>query len=636
MNNKLYFESENKVIKKPFIVKEGEAFLSLDSNWKCIYVNEWAEKQLDKKKDELLGLNFYSILPESSNVLKEKSINDIKVKQSSFSIEIFNVAQLKWILVSFIPHFNGIDIFLKDITSDKIKAVEKEKKEKRFSNAFESSPIALLIIDYTIDNIVDVNQSFLNLFEFSREEVIGKTFSSLNILQHKIEYENKSICDLLKSESIYKYDVIAETKSKNKLNIILSSETIKINGDKQLLLTFIDITEKIKFQNLISESEQWFRRIADNSPILIWGTDENMNCNYINQTWRDFTGVNNVDFNWQQIIHENDLKEFLKSFERSYKLKKSFKREFRLRNKDGVFKWMYEFAKPIILPDGCFKGFIGSCSDIDDKKNENINLEKIIEERTLELTQSLEKEKSLNDAKSRFVSLASHEFRTPLSSILSSIFLIEKYSNLIDEELLSSNQQLDINYKFQQQKHFDRIKKSINHLTTTLNDFLSIDQLEQGNFSVKTELFDLCQFSIDIVDELKPLLKKDQQIIFSFTGDKEINQDKRIIQNIFVNLLSNAIKYSSQQSFIYLTIQVDKKNTFVEVKDQGIGIPFHDQQNIFSKFFRADNVINIQGTGLGLNIVKRYTELINGDIVFQSFPQIGTSFIVSMPRNLIQ
>jgi PAS domain S-box-containing protein len=625
---------ENKLIKKPIILKEGEAFFSLDLNWKCIYVNEWAEQLLRKRKDQLLGLNFYHILPETTNVLNEDMIDFYRLKQSSFSLDLFNKTENKWLQVSFIPHLNGIDIFLKDVTIAKQKAVEKELKEKRFTKAFESSPIALLIIDYGSDIIVDVNISFLNLFEFEKSQVIGETLYSLSILKQTVDFNNISFCDLLKDESIYKYDIIAYTQNRKKLNIIFSSEIIKINGDKQLLLTFIDITEKIKFQNLITESEKWFRAIADYSPILIWSTDENMNCNYINQTWKDFTGIEDINFNWQQIIHENDLKEFLSHFEKANKLKISFKREFRLRNKDGSFKWMYEFANPIILPDGCFKGFIGSCSDIDDKKNESFHLEKLVEERTLELTQSLEKEKSLNDAKSRFVSLASHEFRTPLSSILSSVFLIEKYTEVVEKKIIDSKVPIELNFKIQQQKHFERIKKSINHLTNTLNDFLSIDQLEQGNFSVKNEIFDLCLFSNEIIDELKPILKKEQQIIVLFSGEKMINQDKRILQNIYLNLLSNAIKYSAQNSIIYLTIEMDKKNAFVEVKDNGIGISIDDQKHIFTKFFRAENTVNIQGTGLGLNIVKRYTELINGSIVFQSSLGKGSSFILAMPRNM--
>jgi signal transduction histidine kinase len=212
--------------------------------------------------------------------------------------------------------------------------------------------------------------------------------------------------------------------------------------------------------------------------------------------------------------------------------------------------------------------------------------------------------------------------------------LIEKYTEVVEKKIIDSKVPIELNFKIQQQKHFELIKKSINHLTNTLNDFLSIDQLEQGNFSVKNEIFDLCLFSNEIIDELKPILKKEQQIIVLFSGEKMINQDKRILQNIYLNLLSNAIKYSAQNSIIYLTIEMDKKNAFVEVKDNGIGISIDDQKHIFTKFFRAENTVNIQGTGLGLNIVKRYTELINGSIVFQSSLGKGSSFILAMPRNM--
>ncbi len=619
---------------KPLIIKNGEAFLSLDNNWKCIYINEWAKNILQKKQNECLGINFFNLIPETLDATtKEKLLNN-RSKQQSLTIELFLLENKIWLQVSLIPHLNGIDIFLKDITNSKIQQSEKDKNEKKFANAFESSAIALLIVNYENEIIVDVNKSFLNLFEFSKNEVIEHTFSSLNIIPKQKGKSEFSICNELENNSIYKYDVSALTKKNKLLNIILSSEVIANNGEKKLLLTFIDITEKFKFQKLIAESEVWFRSIADNSPVLIWGTNELMDCNYINKTWSDFTGIKNIKFNWQEIIHENDLKDFLQTNEKAYQLRKSFKREFRLKNKYGIFKWMYEFSNPIFLPDGTFKGFIGSCANIDDKKNENINLEKLVQERTLELNTALEKEKNLNDAKSRFVSLASHEFRTPLSSILSSVYLIEKYSSILDEKINNNEIEIDSKILSQRQKHLDRIKKSINHLTETLTDFLSIDQLEQNKISLKFELFDLNIFSIELIDDVKNILKKNQQIIYSFNGLSEINQDKKILKNIYMNLISNAIKYSFEDSLIYLKIETDKKNVFIEFKDNGIGIPYNEQDQIFNKFFRAENVSAIQGTGLGLNIVKKYVELINGNINFQSKPNLGTSFIISFPRNV--
>lgn len=619
---------------KPLIIKDGEAFLSLDNNWKCIYINEWAKNILQKKQGECLGINFFNIIPETLNSITKDKLIKNRIKQQSLVLELFISTTNIWLQVSFIPHLNGIDIFLKDITLSKKQQSEKDKNEKKFANAFESSAMALLIVNYENEIIIDVNKSFLNLFEFSKHEVIERTFSSLNIIPKQKDKSDFSICGELEINSIYKYDVNALTKTKKIVNIILSSEVIATNGEKKLLLTFIDITEKFKFQKLIAESEVWFRSIADNSPVLIWGTDELMECNYINKTWSDFTGIKNTKFDWQEIIHENDLKEFLQTNERAYHLRKSFKREFRLKNKYGNFKWMYEFSNPIFLPDGTFKGFIGSCADIDDKKNEKINLEQLVQQRTLELNTALEKEKNLNDAKSRFVSLASHEFRTPLSSILSSVYLIEKYSSILDEKI--SNNEIDIDTKLllQRQKHLDRIKKSINHLTETLTDFLSIDQLEQNKVSIKFELFDLNLFSIEMIDEVKNILKKNQQIFYSFNGLFNINQDKKILKNIYMNLLSNASKYSFEGSPIFLKIETDAKNVFIEFKDSGIGIPHNEQDSIFNKFFRAENTTAIQGTGLGLNIVKKYVELLNGSINFQSRQDKGTSFILSFPRNI--
>ena len=248
----------------------------------------------------------------------------------------------------------------------------------------------------------------------------------------------------------------------------------------------------------------------------------------------------------------------------------------------------------------------------------NLELEAKVDERTKELITSLEREKELNELKSRFVSMASHEFRTPLSAILSSISLVESYQK---EEHLEKRK-----------KHTDRIKSSVRNLVDILNDFLSLDKLEQGKVEVHKEKFELSEFADDLIEEVNGLLKQGQQINVSHSGDKEIVQDKKILKNILLNLLSNAIKYSAQDKEIYFLLEAHNNNVSIRVKDEGIGIPEEEQENLFGKFYRAKNVTNIQGTGLGLNIVKKYVELLDGNISFTSAPNKGTTFTVELPQ----
>lgn len=245
-------------------------------------------------------------------------------------------------------------------------------------------------------------------------------------------------------------------------------------------------------------------------------------------------------------------------------------------------------------------------------------LEEKVKERTKELTEALTVEKEIHEMKSAFVSMASHELRTPLSVILSSASLTEKYTHTEQQD--------------QREKHIGRIKSSVKNLIDLLNDFLSIGKLEEGKVLVEYEIFDLKQLMQEILAELDGMKKTKQEIQLTFKGDKQVKLDKKILRNILFNLLSNAIKYSDEN----IDLNTEVKNDWVTliVKDRGIGIPAEQQNNLFGKFFRASNVNSIQGTGLGLNIVKHYIDLLDGTIDFTSLENQGTTFTVSIPNRL--
>jgi len=247
----------------------------------------------------------------------------------------------------------------------------------------------------------------------------------------------------------------------------------------------------------------------------------------------------------------------------------------------------------------------------------NASLEQKVIERTEQLNESLDREKTLSKLKSRFVSIASHEFRTPLSTILSSVSLIEAYNKQDQEE--------------KRQKHTSRIKSSIKNLVNILDEFLSHEKLEQGGVEIKNEMLNLHDLVVQIIEEINGILKKGQSIHLKCNRNANIIQDKKILKSILINLLSNAIKYSGEDKNIYLSIEFEETFVTVKVQDEGIGIPDEDQKNLFGEFYRAGNVSNIQGTGLGLNIVKKYVELLGGKITFTSKQSEGSAFSVMFP-----
>lgn len=247
----------------------------------------------------------------------------------------------------------------------------------------------------------------------------------------------------------------------------------------------------------------------------------------------------------------------------------------------------------------------------------NDELEEKVIERTEELARALEEEKELGEMKSSFVTMASHEFRTPLSGILSATELIQKYNNLGVTD--------------KQEKHLTRIKKSVRQLVNILNDFLSIEQIEQGKVEAHKAEFNLNHFAQEIVNDLSSITKENQKIVYNYSGDEEVYLDKKILHSVISNLLSNSIKYSDSQ--IDFSISVQNGLMSIEVIDYGIGIPLEDQKHLFSKFFRAKNATNIQGTGLGLNIVKSYIELMGGKISVDSIPGEKTNFTIKLPQS---
>ena len=252
-------------------------------------------------------------------------------------------------------------------------------------------------------------------------------------------------------------------------------------------------------------------------------------------------------------------------------------------------------------------------------KDRTLVLEEAIHQLELtkeELKEALQKEKELNDLKSRFVSMASHEFRTPLATILSSVSLVNKYT--------------EPEHADKKIKHIVRIKTAVNNMTDILNDFLSLSKLEEGKISYDPENFDIRELSTTVVQEMQALTRGEQKIEFTYEGGNKMYSDKKIIRNILLNLISNAIKFSYDNGKINVILKCGEKLS-ITVSDHGIGIGPDDKKHLFERFFRGKNATNIQGTGLGLNIVAKYIELLGGEINFESELNKGTTFHITIP-----
>ncbi|WP_034893939.1 PAS domain-containing sensor histidine kinase [Gillisia sp. Hel_I_29] len=251
----------------------------------------------------------------------------------------------------------------------------------------------------------------------------------------------------------------------------------------------------------------------------------------------------------------------------------------------------------------------------------NLNLESEISKRKRaekKIKSALQKQKELNDLKTKFLSLVSHEFKTPLSGILTSATLAEKYKEATQQD--------------KREKHLGTIKSKVHYLNNILNDFLSIERLESGAGQYKYTSFSLKRLINEVVYNANITLKNGQEIIYpQEISDVLLYQDEKILELILTNLLSNSIKYSPEDTNITLEVKTSKDTVYFKVRDEGIGIPEQDKKHIFERYFRAENAVLNQGTGIGLNIAKTHLENLGGHIYFTSKENAGTEFFVEIP-----
>ena len=496
-----------------------------------------------------------------------------------------------------------------------------------YKNLFENAKEGMLLTDNKAI-IKVVNKSFLNIFGYdSVSELVGKPIEIViprdlerKHKKYKEAYlkaptqrplkQNKTLSGLRKDGSVFPAEV--------------SLSHLKDNNDELLVLAFvIDVTERKKHEQTIVElnsqleekvikrtkelnkSYQLFSQIARNFPRgTINVFDKELNYIFVEGQELYKLGINSsqlVGSNYLDRLEPHVSKEIGSLLADVFTGKS---KTFEISTSSNKYQ-----INAVPLPEE--NGDIYRILVVE----KNITEEKIAEEK---IKKALEREKELNELKSRFVSMASHEFRTPLSAIYSSATLLSKYQ----KEEQQKNRD----------KHIDRIKTTVMSLTDILNDVLSLSKAEEGEETINYENIEVEVNCKVVTDEMQSITSRGQAIKYTHEGDAFLKCDPVLIRKITLNLLSNALKYSYDNGIIELLTKNTKGHFTIQVKDHGIGIPKAEQKELFKRFFRAGNVSNIEGTGLGLNIVKKYVELLKGDISFVSEPEKETIFTVQIPK----
>ena len=494
-----------------------------------------------------------------------------------------------------------------------------QQNQDIFNTLAEALSEGVIIVDKE-QHIVGTNSSTNEMFGYETGELIGQPLHIL-IPQnyhathggHFKGYMENSVKRKMGSER----DLYGAKKNGDTFPVEVGLNPFKIYGKTHVIALITDITERKKAeQDLI----HW-AKIFDESlnEIFIFDTDSlqfiDVNrgaLNNIGYTLDELKKMTPIDI--KPDFTEEKFREAIKTLLDRTNEKIIFETVHERKDKSTYFVEIHLQLSKL----GEKEVFVAIILDISDRKGYTENLEKTVVDRTAQLEKALANEKELNELKTKFLSLVSHEFKTPLSGILTSTILLEKY------KLTEQQQKRD--------KHIKTISSKVHYLNNILNDFLSIERLDSGKINYNIREFNLTKVVNEVVYNANMLLKDGQHINIPENIDEfNLRQDEKILELTLSNLIHNAIKYSPENTTINIFAERINKNIIFKIIDQGRGIPRKDQKYIFNRYFRAENAINDPGTGIGLNIVKGHIENLGGTISFESKEKKGSIFTVELP-----
>ena len=524
-----------------------------------------------------------------------------------------------------------------------------DEEIRRLTHAIEQSPVSVIITN-TDGEIEYVNPKFTEVTGYKKDEIIGSNPRILKSGETK-SGQYTQLWETITSGKEWRGEF--HNRKKNGELFWESASISPVRNEKGVITHFIaikeDVTEQKRVAKALKESEEQYRTLVTTVPDIIIKTDLEGNINFINDALLQSQAYPPVE----RLIGKN-LLTFISPKQRQRAIENL---KLRVEKQLGSMEYQIQFENGVqidcevngnVLRDTNGKpyGMVYVFRDISARKqfekeleDYRFHLEELIKLRTTELEEvnarlhqeiqkqkdaekkvkeALVKEKEFSELKSKFISITSHEFRTPLSIIFSSTELLQRYGRKWDEE------------KYVEQ--IERVKLNIHYLTEIMDDILTISRVDSGKTKLKLTETNLEKLCLSLIEDINLLLTNKHKLEFKYNlKEKYFKLDERLLKYILLNLLSNAVKYSVYGGKMGFTIDKTESHLIFEVIDQGIGIPEKDQSYLFEPFHRGDNVGEIPGTGLGMSIIKRSVDMHNGSMTFESKTNVGTKFIVKIP-----
>jgi PAS domain S-box-containing protein len=628
----------------------------LNESQKLAQIGSWTLNPKNKKMDwseqnfNIWGFDTRKKLPKRNYILSlihpddielvEKSVEEACMMGTPFDIQ-FRICppntdeKIIRSICKPVLDITGNVINLKGTNQDISKQVNQQEKVLSFgaeSRAMKSAvDSGWSSAEYTLDGIIlKANDNLVADFGYSsQKEFIGEHHK---IFHHgPIDKKYKQFWNNLAKGKEQKGEFKRIKKDGSTIWINANYTPVKnVDGNYYKVINISkDISEMVKDRFKVSAIANELRQFIETANAPIFGIDNNGLVNEWNQTSEKITG-----FKKEEVLGENLVVTYItKGYQKSVKRvlydallgKETANYEFPLFAKNGARVMVLLNSTTRRDANGNIIGVLGVGQDITELVSYRKELEVKVNERTLKLNESLEKQKELNELKSRFVSTASHEFRTPLSAINFAAGSIKKYWDKMEPTMID--------------RKLHKIEDQVLHMTKLLDDVLMVGQADVGKMINKPSYINLGNFIYEIIEEInnsRNNSRNNSHEIVLVASDELINStlfiDEKLGRNIFINLIDNALKFSPEAKKVVVEILAERKYTVFKIQDFGIGIPKAEINNIFSPFTRGENVDLIQGTGLGLSIVKEAVNLIGGEIIVNSSIDKGTTFIVKIPN----
>jgi PAS domain S-box-containing protein len=480
--------------------------------------------------------------------------------------------------------------------------------EERLRAVSEATPIPLLITRLSDAAVLSANTPLCEMFTIPPEKLLG--LPARNFVYDRRTFR-RLVLEVHRTGRVQNAEVEVVRATGERFWVVVAMRLMTFGGEPALVTGFYDVTERMRIERELRDSEARFRQIAENIHEVFWMSDATAGgAFYVSPAYEEIWGRTTASLlsnpgSFIQTVHPDDRAHVLDFFARQRQGVPAFA-EYRIIRPDGTIGWIWDRAFPVHDEAGRVYRIVGVAEDATSRKQAEI-----------ELHRALQTEKELGELKSRFISMTSHEFRTPLAGILSAAELLEHYGHKWADD--------------KKQHYLRQIQTSVKNMTDLLEEVLIIGQGEARQIEFHPAPLELDRFCRDLVEELQ-LSYPTHTIDFTSTVDGcRPALDEQLLRRILVNLLSNAVKYSPNAGSIEFEVTTGGNDFVFRVIDRGLGIPPEARARLFGNFFRAGNVTGIPGTGLGLSIVKQAVDRHGGSIQYTSAINQGTTFVVTLP-----